>query len=343
LKIAVSPEKLKAWSVLLISAGVPTPWFRNDSLKSSNCAFVTKTGKQLWCSWRLETQQKRAKLRNMPQLTANTLPRTVIEVLGEDAEAFLDALVTQSMSLALVGRPAYGGLLTPQGKYIADFLIWRQEDGAFWLDTPTSVAEALINRLRLYRLKAKVDISVRADLSVFAYPPDSPHASDPRLAAFATRRIGQLIEEESVPPYSVTAWTERRVANGLPEGPPDVAPERDFWLEALGEELSGVDFKKGCFVGQETVSRMKRRTPARSKIITFEIENRAPPGETITVDGFRIGTLGSVATNRALGLVRLDHALEAAETGKTIRAGDAVLAVNDLTALQNMIRKERTE
>ncbi len=259
------------------------------------------------------------------------LDRSVIGCHGPDAEAFLDGLITCSTRAADDGAPAYGGLLTPQGKVIAPFVLWRA-GGGFLLDTHPGFAAALLGRLSIYRLRSAVEMALRPDLVVAQGPDDAAASACPGAVAYGPdprhRALGKrAIATAGTPGLTdgQAEWDERRVDIGVPETPDDLLAETDFWLEALGEEMNGTDFRKGCFVGQETVSRMKRRTPARSKIVRFAAPVGPAARTPVTVEGFQIGRTGSAAGGHVLALVRLDHLDRALAEGTPVMAGGVPL------------------
>jgi folate-binding protein YgfZ len=258
------------------------------------------------------------------------LPRVVIGVTGEDAAAFLDALVTQRVGDRPVGSCSYAGLLTPQGKLIADFFIWRPGIDAFWLDVDQGAAAALIKRLTLYKLRAKIEVAdLRATHGVYAalgmaQPSETPTliAIDPRMPdgglghRFVARASGPWNDELAI-------YQGHGLKSGVPDLAADAQPEELFALEALFEELNGVDFHKGCFVGQENVSRMKRRATTRKKLcpITFQGEPPAP-ATPISAGDAVLGDVRTGGAGRAFALIRLDRALEALDKGEILMAGD---------------------
>lgn len=227
-------------------------------------------------------------------------PCALLSVTGPDALKFLDDLVTQDLAPLATGACAYAGLLTAQGKLIADFFVWRLEAG-FLLDVAAARAADLEKRLKLYKLRAAVAIGP-------AGAPEGLTALDPRLPTLGARRPGD-------PGPALSA----RLALGVPDLAVDAAPEEVFALEALFEELNGVSFSKGCFVGQENVSRMKRRATTRKKFCPVNFEGDPPPfGAVVTAGAAELGAVRSAIPGRALALLRLDRALEALEKGQTL-------------------------
>lgn len=253
------------------------------------------------------------------------LDRTLVRVAGEDALSFLQGLLTQSLDTLAVGAPAYAGLLTPQGKVIADMIVWREGEDTFCLDLAASRAEAVLKRLTLYKLRAKLTLAKVDGLSVFAalnhaQPSVRPPliAPDPRFpdGALGWRFVGDGPWDDDPAAYEAL-----RIRLGVPDLTRDAGPEEVFALEALFEELNGVDFHKGCFVGQENVSRMKRRATTRKKFCPLLFDAAAPPpGTPVTAGAATLGEVRTSLEGRALALIRLDRAREALDKGETLAA-----------------------
>lgn len=252
------------------------------------------------------------------------LDRAVFPIRGPEAEHFLDNLLTQSVT-RLAGQPAiYTGLLTPQGKVAFDFILWREGDGHL-VDIAQSRAATLLQRLLMYRLRAKVEIGpIATGRAVWAGPEGA--TTDPRLAALGPRWIGERTADVTEEP---AAYRAHRIALGVPEPVHDDPDSEAFALEALFEELNGVDFQKGCFVGQENVSRMKRRATTRRKIcpVTFDGDALAQ-GTPIQAGPADIGSIRTGVAGRALAMVRLDRAAEAAAKGVALTAGGKTLTLD---------------
>jgi folate-binding protein YgfZ len=237
------------------------------------------------------------------------LPRTLIRVSGPDARGFLNNVLTQSLDRLDAAGVLYGALLSPQGKLIADMLIWADGEGVILETDPTRGAD-LLRRLSMYKLRANAaleDISGTHDALWSATAFDSA-LPDPRLAALGFRSIAPLgaLGDASA------AYDTRRIAAGVPDLARDAGPEEVFAGEALLDELNGVDFQKGCFVGQENVSRMKRRATTRKKFCPITFEGPALASGTLVLSGpAELGTVRSSADGRAIALLRLDRALTA--------------------------------
>lgn len=257
----------------------------------------------------------------------------LLRLSGPDAAGFLDNLLTRDVGDLAPGGVAYAGLLTPQGKVIADMFVWRDWDGAFLLETAPSRLATLGQRLRLYKLRAKIEIEdasgTRRAMLQFEVPTSLAHpgaggvliARDPRPPVAAQRALAPhgdvgLLASAFAPILTAEDVRSRRIAAGVPDLAEDAAPEEFFALEALFEELGGVDFQKGCFVGQENVSRMKRRATTRRKLCRIAYEGPAPAfGATVEAGGIPLGDVRNSADGFALAALRLDRAAEAAEKG----------------------------
>jgi folate-binding protein YgfZ len=239
--------------------------------------------------------------------------RTIISVSGADAESFLNGILTASTLGLEDGVFRYGALLTPQGKVIADALITRSKD-AFLLDCAANAAPALVKRLTLMMLRAAVSIGERADLGVAVFD-GSP---DPRSEHAPRRRIVTRAESADPAPYHAA-----RIAAGLAEQDADFSGEEVFPADINMDLIGGVDFKKGCFVGQEVVSRMKRRGSARRRTLKAEVAAGAQAGTPVLAGDFEIGLLTSISGGAALARVRIDRLMDAEAKGDTLTAAGA--------------------
>lgn len=257
----------------------------------------------------------------------------LLRVSGPDAGGFLDNLLTRNVEDLAPGALAYAGLLTPQGKVIAEMFVWRDWDSAFLLETAPSRLTALGQRLRLYKLRAKIEIEdasatrqamIRFGAGTSLAQPGAGGlliARDPRPPVAAERALTPqgaigLAGGDTAPSLTADDVRRQRIAAGVPDLAEDAAPEEFFALEALFEELGGVDFHKGCFVGQENVSRMKRRATTRRKLCRIAYEGAAPAfGAPIDAGGVPLGDVRTAADGFALAALRLDRAQEAVEKG----------------------------
>ena len=238
--------------------------------------------------------------------------RRIIEVAGADRLRFLQGLVTNDVT-HLARGPVYAALLSPQGKYLADFLMVERGD-AVWLDVAEPLAEALLRRLTMYRLRS--DVALRPlDMSVARDTGEAPEgaAADPRHPALGWRLYGAERSDD-------TDWDAIRVEHVIPESAVELLPEETYILEAGFERLGGVDFRKGCYVGQEVTARMKHKTALRKGLARVRVEGAAPPGTPIEADGRAVGTLFTQSGGRGLAHLRFERA------GGEMRAGEARVA-----------------
>jgi folate-binding protein YgfZ len=193
--------------------------------------------------------------------------RALIRVAGEDVRGFLQGLVTQDVLGLDASGPRWGGLLTPQGKALFDFLLWADGD-AVLIDCEAAEAVSLARRLALYRLRRPITIEPVAGAVHWAL--DSPlGAPDPRLAALGRRWLG-------LPGDPATGWLAHRLALGVTEGVAELGQDKTLWLEANASELNGVSFTKGCYVGQENTARMHYRAKVNRRLVVAPI---APAGD----------------------------------------------------------------
>lgn len=261
--------------------------------------------------------------------------RGVVEVKGPDALSFLQGLVTNDVDQATDGRAIYAALLTPQGKVIVDFIVVPTQ-GGYLVDLPAERAGDLVSRLKKYKLRAKVEIADRsAELGVASIEDarglnDVIAFKDPRLEALGVRVIGARGTLEAVlaaAGYRVApadAYEARRIALGVPEGA-EIEAESAFPLDFNFEELHGVDFKKGCYVGQELTARMKHRGTARKRILPISADALLPPaGTAVTVAGTAVGEVRASRERHGLAVIRLDRlgqATQADADGVAVRIG----------------------
>lgn len=234
--------------------------------------------------------------------TARLDDRAVLAVSGRDAKTFLQGLITNDIEKATPSL--YAALLTPQGKVLFDFIVFSEGE-TFLLDTSAAGAEDLLKRMRIYKLRAAVDLALRPDLAVFAawgsgQPEDKP--VDPRLPPLGRRWIAPSIATET----ATDAYHAHRLALGVPDSA-DVAGE--FLLDANGEELHAVDFRKGCFVGQEVTARMKHKAKPRRRLVPVSVDGqRPPPGTQLTSsDGVEAGEIASGDGDQAIASLRVDR------------------------------------
>ena len=263
--------------------------------------------------------------------------RAVVRVSGPGAHGFLQGLITNDIDKAKPGGAIHAGLLTPQGKILFDFFVVPAGDG-FLLDVAKAKAGELVQRLDFYKLRAQVEIAEDRSFSVAAAwggPPKVPDGAiayaDLRLPALGHRMLlpaGTSLGNLGCALAAEDEYHAHRIALGVPEGERDYAFGDAFPHEAMFDQLAGVDFNKGCFVGQEVVSRMEHRGTARKRIVGVEGEGPLPAsGTEITAGGAPIGTLGSVSGSSGLALLRLDRAEAAEASGQSLRAGEVTVAL----------------
>ena len=226
--------------------------------------------------------------------------RRILRVSGSDAKSFLQGLVTNNVDKLSDGL-VYAALLTPQGKYIADFFLAAEGD-AVLLDVDAALAEGLLKRLNMYRLRADVQVEM-TDLQVKRGTGEAPEGAlaDPRHAAMGWRLYGAEGGDDG------SDWDAIRVEHCIPETGVELGPD-SYILEAGFEGLNGVDFRKGCYVGQEVTARMKHKTELRKGFRTVEVEGSAPVGTDITADGKPVGTLFTQSGGRGIAYLRFDRA-----------------------------------
>lgn len=236
--------------------------------------------------------------------------RRIIRISGQDRVNLLQGLVTNDVAKG----PAWTALLTPQGKYLSDFLVVPDGDSLL-IDIDEQLADDLIRRLSMYKLRSDVQIEA-TDLQVARGSGPAPEGAitDPRDPALGWRLYGPDVAGQG----DATDWDAVRVAHTIPESLIELIPNDSFILEAGFDRLHGVDFKKGCFVGQEVTARMKHKTELRKGLVTVAVEGEAPVGTPITMeDGREAGTLFTQSGGRAIAYLRFDR------MGVPLTAGEA--------------------
>jgi folate-binding protein YgfZ len=238
--------------------------------------------------------------------------RIVWSLSGPDALTFLQGLVSNDMR-GLEQGPGivWAALLTPQGKYLADFFVVRRDGGDLLIDIAAPLAEATLRRLTMYRLRSNVQIQpaalyVRRGLGA----PPAGALADPRHPALGWRA---WTDTPGSPP--AIDWDAIRVAHLIPESGVELVPDDSYILEHGFERLHGVDFRKGCYVGQEVTARMKHKTQLRKGLALVAIEGSAPVGTEILADGKPAGVLFTQSGGRAIAYLRLDRAEGALTAG----------------------------
>ena len=225
------------------------------------------------------------------------LDRAVLRLSGEGVAAWLDGLITNSLKDDLT----FAALLTPQGKIIADFFVWKEEN--LYIDTASKFGAALLKRLKMYRLRAPITIEdVSETVSIYAAWHDVTGTEDPRLQGLRRLKSEAKIETNA----SQNDWDKHRLSRGLTESHWDFESAETFPHNVNMDRLNGVDFKKGCFVGQEVVSRMQRKTEIRKRLcgIKFQVrldETQIKAGERV------VGDVVYVNDGQAMAMMRLDR------------------------------------
>lgn len=276
--------------------------------------------------------------------------RGVITLTGEDTIDFLQGLISNDVSLVAADQSIYATLLTPQGKFLFDFIVSAWPGGVL-LDVEAGRRADLIKRLTLYKLRAKVDIADLTDThAVFAAfggadpaqalglparagaaraMADGVVVVDPRMAGLGARVVAPagsvtaLLEEAGFTAGTFADYERHRLALGVPDGGRDIVVDKSFLLESNVEELNGISFDKGCYVGQELTSRTKHRGVVRKRIFRVECDGPLPEAGTAIMRGdVEAGTMRSGIDHMGLALLRLEHVEEAAKSGEPLTAGE---------------------
>ena len=260
--------------------------------------------------------------------------RAVLSVSGSDARGFLQGLITNDVEKLRDGAAIHAALLTPQGKYLFDFLVFRRGD-AFCLDCEAEARPALAKRLAMYKLRADVAIDAAVPDTVYAVFGDDVEGAarrieganifrDPRHPALGVRVVGECgdraLERAGLEEATRADYDALRIAHGVPDGRRDLVPEKSFLLENGFDELNGIDFEKGCYVGQEVTARMKHRNLVRKRLVPVRIDGAAPqPGTPVYREDSEVGEIRSSADGMGLALLRID----AIEGDDALRAAEA--------------------
>jgi folate-binding protein YgfZ len=277
--------------------------------------------------------------------------RGILAVSGADRRAFLQGLVSNDVEKVGAAQARYAALLTAQGKYLHDFMMIEFGE-AIWLDAEAGRLSDLKRRLSIYRLRAKATVDERPDFAVAAVfgkgaraamglseEPGAarPFASgvafvDPRLTAMGTRcilprtDIRCALEGTGLAEAGFAMYDRLRLGLGIPDGSRDLVPEKSILLEAGFDELNGVDWQKGCFIGQELTARTKYRGLIKKRLMPVEIDGPAlAPGTIVTADGREVGEMRSSRDGLGLALLRIEAVVE----GKHLKAGDATLVASE--------------
>jgi tRNA-modifying protein YgfZ len=249
---------------------------------------------------------------NLPSFPdQNRSDRGVLSLSGENVLGFLDNILTCDLAGLSVGEARYGALLSPQGKILHDMFIYTSETRVL-IDCAASQISDLVKRLALYRLRAKIGIEIDNTLEVAVHlaRPDDPFTyADPRHVDMGFRSFSDAGTFINVP--GSRGYEERRILLGLADSELDLGVERIFPHEANFDQIKAVSFTKGCYVGQEVVSRMQHRGTARNRFLPIRTGPQHPRDEQITSDGKLIGEAYSHAADVALALLRIDRLAEA--------------------------------
>jgi folate-binding protein YgfZ len=272
-------------------------------------------------------------------MKAALLPdRGVVKVAGGDARKFLNGLLTTDIAKVTPQRAAFAALLTPQGKIMVDMIVAEataEDGGGFFLDCPRALALTLTDRFNFYKLRAKVTVEdLSAVLGVMAGWDGAGETeyglcyADPRLPALGMRcMLPPHLAAEAAADLGATLveaseYEAHRIALGAPRGGLDFQYNDTFPHEADMDQLNGIDFEKGCYVGQEVISRVEHRGTARKRVVPVTYEDfAAEAGVPVMVGDMAIGTMGSSARGRGLAILRLDRAGEALAAGRPIMSG----------------------
>lgn len=265
---------------------------------------------------------------------ARLTDRRILALRGEDVGGFLQGLITVDMHQLSPSQSLWGALLTPQGRYLFDFFVLCGDLGEVLLDCEAARAGALLQRLQLYRLRRKIEITDTgdafavlvsdADPARFGLAPERGATVrvgqaivlvDPRLAALGLRSVlpaasvVPFIAEHGLREVPAEVFVRRRLRLGVPEGSADLVPERSLPLECNFPEFGGVSFNKGCFVGQEVTARMHFRARPRRRLLPARFIGPAPAAGTPvrTADGEEAGTVQRVLDELGLVLIRVEH------------------------------------
>jgi len=272
-------------------------------------------------------------------MKAALLPdRGVVKVVGDTARGFLNGLLTTDIDKVTPERAAFAALLTPQGKIVVDGIVAEApaaDGGGFFIDVPRALATTLVTKLNFYKLRAKLIIEDLSEMLGVLAAWDGAATTeyglvyaDPRLAALGLRVMipphlaGDTADDLGATLVDAADYEAHRIALGVPRGGLDFRYGDAFPHETDMDQLNGVDFAKGCYVGQEVVSRMEHRGTARNRVVPIAYDGFAPEaGVPVTAADKSIGTMGSSAAGRGLAMLRLDRVGDARQAGQPITAG----------------------
>jgi folate-binding protein YgfZ len=261
----------------------------------------------------------------MPSTTLEN--RAFIAVTGDEAEDFLQGIITTDVPSIGQGEAYSGALLTPQGKIMFEFMISRSSDG-FLIETDATAGDAFAKRLTLYKLRAKVAIArLEANTTAVSWD-EAPAPGATRDMRFARAGVDLFRTLGATGEAPLAAYAALRIINGISGGAEDGDATDFFPHDLMMDRNGGLNFKKGCYVGQEVVSRMQHRATARRRLVTVTAESALPAsGTAISIGGREIGALRTVEGTTALAVVRIDKAGEAMAAGTPILAGDVTVTL----------------
>ncbi|MGC6471528.1 MAG: YgfZ/GcvT domain-containing protein [Parvibaculales bacterium] len=242
---------------------------------------------------------------------AKLTDRALLRVSGPDKESFLDGLTSNSVAPLSKGGAVFTCLLTPQGKVLHDFLMYPFQDD-FLLDVAAADADDITKKLGFYKLRAEVEITA-TDMTVAAVWGDVDTLDgiqnmfpDPRHAGLGLRAVGAVPDALTTQSVDEDAYTHHRILTGVPQGPLEIDSTSAFPLEYRLDELNGIDFQKGCFIGQEVTSRAYRKGSLRKALFVISFDGMAEPGEAVRDGDRTVGEIRAVSQNLGLALLRLD-------------------------------------
>ena len=261
--------------------------------------------------------------------------RAVIAITGAEARSFLQRVITNGPEGATPGQAMLSALLTPQGKVLADFIVFDDGAGGLFIDVPASEAAALVKRFTLYRMRADAEITLRDDLAVIAAQGDGESelktvalaaAPDPRTPALGWRAIAPA----GGPNAEQDLYHAARIAAGIPEFGADYGPSEVFSTDVNHDLMAGIDYKKGCFVGQEVASRMHRKGGVRKRTVRLASDGATlSVGADVLAGDTVIGAISSAQGEAGLARVRVDRLKDALTEGAALSVGGAPVELRD--------------